>query len=198
MGLRCLFSRPPYPGKECQPKLYVAFLKSQPVWPSNCPVSKLLQAQFEQIREEFHHLEGRRQDDINTRSLTTKGNWDKVHLMSHSFRHGALDDCPVTRHVLESIPFCKALGSAYFSIMVPGTVVRPHFGPTNCRIRYHLGIEVPPEEGAWLQVADGMYRWHEGHTLVFSDAYIHGVRTDADMTMRRVVLIVDTYHPDLT
>merc|ERR1712048_500220 len=145
----------------------------------------------------FNRLEESQHEDINTRSLTAKGTWNKVHLVSHSFRHGALDACPVTRQVIESIPFCFALGSAYFSILSPGTTVRPHFGPTNFRVRYHLGLEVAREDGAWLQVGRDMYRWHEGYTLAFSDAYMHAVRIDPN-AKRRVVLIVYIYHPDLT
>ena len=30
-----------------------------------------------------------------------------------------------------------------FSVMYPGTHVWPHTGPTNCRLRAHLGLVVP-------------------------------------------------------
>mmetsp|Transcript_34472 Transcript_34472/g.94900 ORF Transcript_34472/g.94900 Transcript_34472/m.94900 type:complete len:272 (-) Transcript_34472:42-857(-) len=196
-GFQQLSRRPPYPEKACQPKLFGDFVTNRPVWPSTCEVSRLLAAHVDGIRDDFRRLEKARCEDINTKGLTVQGNWSKVHLISHSFRHSALDECPTTRQVLNSIPFCTALGSAYFSILAPGTVVRPHFGPTNFRIRYHLGIEVAEDGGAWLQVADGMYRWHQGHSLPFSDAYLHAVRVDP-VAKRRVVLIADIYHPDLT
>lgn len=196
-GLKKLFQRPPYPGPECQPKLFGDFVANRAVWPSTCNVSKILSEKAPAIWEEFCRLENSHHDDINTKNLTAQGRWDKVHLVSHRIRHTALDVCPVTRGVIDSIPFCSALGSAYFSIMAPGTIVRPHFGPTNFRIRYHLGLQVSNEDGAWLQVANGMYRWHQGYTLAFSDAYKHAVRIDPEAS-RRVVLIVDIYHPDLT
>lgn len=31
-----------------------------------------------------------------------------------------------------------------FSVMQPGTHVWPHTGPTNCRLRMHLGLVIPP------------------------------------------------------
>lgn len=195
-GIRRRLYRPPYP-KDCRPKLFGTFVTNKPVWPSNCPISQKLSERVQDIRAEFERLQPSYAQDINTRNLTQKGSWGKVHLISHCFKHEALDQCPTTRSILEAIPFCTALGSAYFSVMGEGTTVRPHCGPTNFRVRYHLGVDVPTTNGAWLQVGHDLYRWHEGHTLVFSDAYVHAVRIDAGIH-RRVVLVVDAYHPELT
>ena len=30
-----------------------------------------------------------------------------------------------------------------YSVMLPGTHVWPHTGPTNCRLRLHLGLVIP-------------------------------------------------------
>jgi len=38
-----------------------------------------------------------------------------------------------------------------FSLLFPGTKVWPHTGPTNCRLRAHLGLQVP--QGAGIKVA---------------------------------------------
>mmetsp|Transcript_96834 Transcript_96834/g.307308 ORF Transcript_96834/g.307308 Transcript_96834/m.307308 type:complete len:114 (+) Transcript_96834:99-440(+) len=84
---------------------------------------------------------------------------------------------------------------AYFSQLAGGTAVRAHFGPTNARIRYHLGLDVP-EGNVYLAVADGLYRWSEGRTLVFSDAFLHAVHHEENAA--RGVLVVDVYHPELT
>ena len=47
----------------------------------------------------------------------------------------------------------------YFSVMSPGTHVWPHVGPTNCRLRMHLGLVIPKTgKGARLRCAD-QYRW---------------------------------------
>ena len=43
-----------------------------------------------------------------------------------------------------------------FSVIHPGTKIWPHCGPTNCRIRAHLGLKVP--QGIKIRVA-GDTRW---------------------------------------
>lgn len=37
-------------------------------------------------------------------------------------------------------------GQIKFSLMEPGTHVWPHCGPTNCRLRAHLGLKVGEKE----------------------------------------------------
>ena len=39
-----------------------------------------------------------------------------------------------------------------YSLMKPGVHVWPHCGPTNCRIRAHLGLVIP--DGPKIRVAD--------------------------------------------
>jgi hypothetical protein len=40
-------------------------------------------------------------------------------------------------------PCSHRLGSAFFSLLSPGARLRPHCGPTNARLRAHLGLVVP-------------------------------------------------------
>ena len=77
--------------------------------------------------------------------------------------------------------------------MKPGTHVKTHNGPTNARIRLHLGIKVP--SGARLTVAGEEHKWVEGKVIAFDDSFEHSV--DHDGSEERVVLIADTWHPDL-
>lgn len=53
-------------------------------------------------------------------------------------------------HTSSPDPRCHApvrclhsLGSAFFSLLAPGARLRPHCGPTNARLRAHLGLIVP-------------------------------------------------------
>ena len=89
-------------------------------------------------------------------------------------------------------------GQVKFSVMYPGTHVHPHTGPTNCRLRAHLGLSVDKadEEKMTLRVADKTLRWREGEVFVFDDSFEHEVRHDGQK--KRVVLIVDLWHPDLS
>ena len=97
------------------------------------------------------------------------------------------------------------IGKVSISVLNPGTQVRPHFGPTNARVRLHLGIDVP--EGAGIKVGSRIERyilnfvylhkamkkhvgsWAEGRCIAFDDAFQHAVWHNG--TRPRVVLIVD-------
>jgi len=194
-GLQRRVRRPPYPPFS-GPRMFFPFLSARPVWPSNDHVSSILTSRWLEIRDELNALiKDAASSDNNTQSLTVQGAWKKVPLWSNGHAHRQnLDRCPATAAVLEQLPLCRALGMSYFSQILPGSVVRPHFGPTNARLRYHLGLVVP--QGPRLEIADGSYQWSEGRTLVFSDAFVHAVRHEGKSA--RSVLIVDTYHPELT
>lgn len=193
-----MMRRPPYPSEYCRPKFFLPFLSSRAVWPSNDEVSNALVGAWEGIREEYVAvMADLAVADVNTKGLTLRGAWRKVPLYSHGLAHKEnLARCPQTAAVLEGLPLCRALGMAYFSEMSGGTDVKAHFGPTNARVRYHLGLQVPEDSNVYLAIADGMYRWTEGKTLAFDDAYIHAVRHQEGAP--RGVLIVDVYHPELT
>eukprot|EP00929_Paragymnodinium_shiwhaense_P044079 TRINITY_DN22615_c0_g1_i3.p1 TRINITY_DN22615_c0_g1~~TRINITY_DN22615_c0_g1_i3.p1 ORF type:complete len:186 (+),score=26.11 TRINITY_DN22615_c0_g1_i3:67-624(+) len=152
---------------------------------------------WEEIRDECRAAaDATSYSDVNTKSLTTKGEWRKVPLWSYGRRYEEhLKQCPVTDEVLKKLPLCNALGSAYFSIVSGGSDIKPHFGPTNARLRYHLGLDVPKVD-AYIAIADGMYRWAEGRVIAFDDSYIHAVRHSEGDARR--ILIVDVYHPELT
>ena len=85
-------------------------------------------------------------------------------------------------------------GQVKFSIMHPGTHVWPHTGPTNCRLRAHLGLVVP--EGAFLRVANETRTWSQGQFIIFDDSFEHEVWHNG--SSYRLVLIVDVWHPELT
>ena len=108
------------------------------------------------------------------------------------------------------------VGSCFFSRMQPGTHLRAHCGPTNLRLRVHIGMDVPQDSGRWrLRVGDEVREWANGEALVFDDSYEHEVwheSTEDDgypgedkrapranvVGPSRVVLIVDIWHPALS
>ena len=67
-------------------------------------------------------------------------------------------------------------GETLFSVLRPGTHLRPHCGSTNSRLTCHLGVVVPG--GARVRVGDEWREWAEGECLVFDDSWEHEVRTD--------------------
>jgi aspartate beta-hydroxylase len=100
--------------------------------------------------------------------------------------------CPETTRIIQSIP--NTFGLAMFSALLPGGHIRPHRGPSNCRITIHLGLIVPP--GCALRVGPEKRAWTPGHCLVFDDTFEHEAWNRSAQT--RFVLLLDVWHPDLT
>ena len=93
--------------------------------------------------------------------------WHQAMLWLYGARQtSACEAAPVTCQLLASMPESsgRTVGNIEFSLMMPGTYVRPHTGPNNFRLRLHLGLEVPtPLQNQRLRVGDGPPRsWAEG------------------------------------
>ena len=56
-------------------------------------------------------------------------------------------------------------GNIKFSMLKPGTHIPPHCGPSNYRIRLHLGLFVP--DGTWIRVGNSTLAWEDGRAIVF-------------------------------
>lgn len=103
--------------------------------------------------------------------------------------------------------------------MAPDTHIKPHFGPTNKKLRCHLPLLIPSTStpgsaprgnptdakpssseqvitSSWLRVADEVRYLEEGKCVVFDDSFEHEAMNTSSEP--RVVLIVDFWHPDLT
>ncbi|WP_167391605.1 aspartyl/asparaginyl beta-hydroxylase domain-containing protein [Mesorhizobium temperatum] len=128
--------------------------------------------------------------------IARTGRWSVLFLEKNGVRRDEVCNlCPTTAAVLETHrQEIGGAGVAYFSCLDPGTRIAPHRGATNTRLRLHLGLEVPTECGMSVGGVDG--HWQEGRCAVFDDSFIHSVWNDS--ARRRVVLIVDLWHPDLT
>uniref|UniRef100_A0AAX7VAV8 Un-named hu7910 n=1 Tax=Astatotilapia calliptera TaxID=8154 RepID=A0AAX7VAV8_ASTCA len=109
----------------------------------------------------------------------------------------ACQGVPKTCALLERFPEatgCKR-GQIKFSVMQPGTHVWPHTGPTNCRLRMHLGLVIP-KHGCKIRCTNETREWEEGKVLIFDDSFEHEVWQEADSY--RLIFIVDVWHPELT
>uniref|UniRef100_A0A9J7YNT4 Un-named hu7910 n=1 Tax=Cyprinus carpio carpio TaxID=630221 RepID=A0A9J7YNT4_CYPCA len=82
-----------------------------------------------------------------------------------------------------------------FSVMQAGTHVWPHTGPTNCRLRMHLGLVIP-SKGCRIRCTNQTREWEEGKVLIFDDSFEHEVWQEAESF--RLIFIVDVWHPELT
>lgn len=191
---RLLLGNSRYRHRAQRPHFYLPDLEAKPWWPSDSN-SETLEDNWEIIAEEFARI----QHEIKhhpQKYLIGAGDWSIFPL----FRNRKIEQncalCPSTMEIIESLPLCpKVLGFAYFSVMVPGTIVKPHCAPVNTRIRYHLTLEDDPD--AAIRVDAEARSWEKrGECLVFDDSFEHEVWHRG--TCRRVVLLVDCWHPNLS
>ena len=156
--------------------------------------------------------------------------WHVMYLISqgHMFNNRK-NDLPKTMRILEKLKpdILMPMGDVYISMLVPGVHVIEHCGPTNHRVRMHLGSDLPP--GATFRVGDisrsspgtkkasaakqitprgfhhseygdGKAAWQHVKISAFGDGFEHEVYFDERLAnnVPRIVLLVDTWHPDLT
>jgi beta-hydroxylase len=98
--------------------------------------------------------------------------------------------CPKTTAIVERIP---DLNSAFFSILLPGTRIESHIGPTKGLVTCHLGLMVPEEDACTMHLHDREVGWQEGKCLVFDDTYRHEVTHRGNSP--RVVLLIQVKRP---
>ncbi|KAM9626608.1 aspartyl/asparaginyl beta-hydroxylase isoform 3-T3 [Trichechus inunguis] len=188
-----------------QRSLYnVKGLKAQPWWTSKetgyTELVKSLERNWKLIRDEGLEVMDKARglflpEDENLRE---KGDWSQFTLWQQGRKNeNACKGAPKTCALLEKFPEATGCrrGQIKYSVMHPGTHVWPHTGPTNCRLRMHLGLVIP-KEGCKIRCANKTKTWEEGKVLIFDDSFEHEVWQDASSF--RLIFIVDVWHPELT
>jgi len=153
---------------------------------------------------------GGRPGALHDGGLTKSGRWKEVPLFANSsLREEYASFFPETIRILQThcadavgLALCGG-GDVIFSVLTPGTQLRPHCGPTNARLTCHLGIRVPrtAAQGLSLRVANEAPRgWEEGRCLVFDDSFEHEVifadpGANEPYAGERVVLLANFWHP---
>lgn len=105
--------------------------------------------------------------------------------------------CPQTMAALALAPIPVIKGRspmAIFSVLQPGTHIRPHHGMLNTRLICHLPLIAP--EGCGLRVGAETRHWRTGEMLVFDDSVEHEAWNRGQHT--RVVLLFEIWRPELT
>jgi tetratricopeptide (TPR) repeat protein len=170
-------------------------LRAQP-WhdPRSYAVVADLERLAPQIAEEASGFDaGSFQDEAE--DIARTGRWSVLFLLEMGRPdEEALARSPALRWILENHrTLTSHAGSMYFSCLDARARVAQHQGPTNLRLRCHLGLEVPP--GCGVRVGGVESGWQEGRCIVFDDSFPHEVWNDGDR--RRLVLVLDLWHPDL-
>jgi aspartyl/asparaginyl beta-hydroxylase (cupin superfamily) len=179
-----------------RPYNYFPGLRAQPTYdPSDFSWTADLLRNFKTVRKEILDLGAASNPEVQAQNLTDRGRWNVVYFYSGG---GQSEEtrraCPKTSEILDSIPGVGQAGQTYLSILRGGTHIKQHFGPTNTRLRCHIGLVVP--EGPRIRIGNEIHQWGEGECLLFDDSFQHEVWNDGDRD--RLVLIIDFWHPELT
>ncbi|XP_023301830.2 aspartyl/asparaginyl beta-hydroxylase isoform X1 [Lucilia cuprina] len=177
-------------------------LKAQPFWTAKETTYekffKKLQDNWLAIKAEGLNILSKIGYYMNeSENLKNKGDWKQFELYARGEQRR--ENClqaPITCSLIEQFPAARGCrrGQVKFSVMHPGTHIWPHCGPSNCRLRAHLGLVVP--SGTRIRVAEEERTWQEGKFLIFDDSFEHEVWHEGQGI--RLVLIVDIWHPELS
>ena len=194
--------------------LYFPGIPSQPFYPrERFPWHDALEAATDDIREELRVVLAQEQKLEAFLGVPPPGQSQQAMLQSSGpqpaawdayffYRHGERYDehataCPRTSALLDNLPLTHIRDHApetLFSVLSPGTHILPHRGVTNVRLVTHLPLIVPPE--CALRVGGETHVWQEGRCVTFDDTFEHEAWNRSSET--RVVLILDSWNPDLT
>jgi hypothetical protein len=165
-------------------------LTSRPFWDaSSLPAARALEAAGPRILSELLALLAGGHRDAFARyqsPVVSAGGWSDVQFFAGCRRDRAnCERCPETAAAVASRPEFNTVvhGSHFLSRLAPGTHLRAHCGPSNWRLRCHLGLIVPP--GVRLRVGTETREWRSGECLVFDDSYEHEVSGRACGVPRR-------------
>jgi len=171
-----------------------------PRWfdPSRFPVCAELEKRFNMIVDELREISAEAFfPESETDAVPRQGDWRilPVYAMGHRYEHTARS-LPTIVDIVENLGGITTLGGAVFVSRLPaGASVGSHRGPTNTRVRCHLGVQIPSGD-CGIEV-DGERRvWDEGQCLMLNDHLVHSVWNNTEK--ERIVLVLDVWHPDLT
>lgn len=204
----------PLPDPRQKPKfLYFPDIPSQPYYPvERFPWQAELEAATDMVREELRavlaeqerllpflgeHTEEQLKEYLQSSGKQTAA-WDAFFFYRHGERFD--DNCaraPRTAALLESLPLVRIRDHApetLYSVLRPGTHILPHRGVTNTRLVTHLPLIVPSD--CALNVGGEIHEWQEGRCVSFDDTFEHEAWNRSGDT--RVVMILDSWNPDLT
>lgn len=109
--------------------------------------------------------------------------------------HAAL--APVTMQALELPPIpviAERSPMALYSLLRPGTHIRPHNGMLNTRLICHLPLITNPD--CALRVGNETRQWQPGRLLIFDDSIEHEAWNRGNAT--RIILLFEIWRPEIS
>ena len=204
-------SHPPTDSRQAPRFLHVPSLASPPWFePKQFDWIPALEAQWMLLRDEAMHVLAERKglqpflDAPNGASLDpylgggATARWDAffIYRNGERFEANALK-APRTAAALDALPLVRIREHApeiCFSVLAPGSHIKPHYGVTNARVVAHLPLIVPPD--CVLTVGGEARTWREGKVWVFDDTFLHEAWNRSTQT--RVIVLMDAWNPGLS
>jgi len=139
------------------------------------------------------------QDLWSVSDMQSGGSWQKLFLHNQGRKiERNCKEMPRTTALIEGLDTFMSgviFGNAYISILNEQSVIEPHCGPTNLRVRCHMGLQIPQGDCS-LTVNGKQEHWANQECIMFDDSFLHSSSNNTDS--QRIVLIVDLWHPNLT
>ena len=193
---------------------FVTSLRSKPFWTlKETKISQILNEisrNWKVVRKEAMQNFNQRLFSKHPEELRDTGSWSTFSLYEFAKRN--TKNCmraPITCSLIENVPQIadNTKGIVIFSMMEAGTHIHPHVGSSNCRLRVHLGLDIPETDESStvdsksysiLRVGNEYKSWKNGEMFVWDDSFDHEVWHYHPLNHTRLILIVDVLHPDLT
>ena len=188
-------------------------LNARPIWNIDqtgiAPLLYQIQKNWKNIREEALMIFKRNLFKPQEQGITKSGKWEQYNLYAGIRIEEHCLNAPLTCSLVEKIPQISNTkrGRVKFSIMEAGTHIDSHAGPTNSRIRIHLGLKVPPVPinitstanlPCKARILNEYFTWEDGKLNIFDDSFDHEVWQFDPLKRPRLILIMDMAHPELT
>jgi len=172
-------------------------LDSKPWHDDKSYLRQLLENQSQEIISEYKSIASEIGTHPDNTTLAPKGRWTGLFLVGvDGPNKEILKKFPVVNSILRKVQVCENFGFVLISGTEPGTIIAPHTGSSNLRLRNHLGIDIPEPNSVSIRVGSEWRKWEEGKTISFDDSYEHEVIHNGEKL--RVVLSIDTWHPSLS
>lgn len=124
-------------------------------------------------------------------------NWGALYLWKGGERQPAnADRAPATMAALEGAPIpriAQRSPMALYSLLKPGTHIKPHTGLLNTRLICHIPLIAP--EGCALRVGNETREWRFGEALIFDDSIEHEAWNRG--ASNRYVLLFEIWRPEI-
>merc|ERR1719427_264819 len=161
---------------------------------------KLLESNWEVLLQECMQILPNA-DNFNKcwkENKTPNGCWSVFYLYNQGKKiENNLKFCPKTDEIinkLNNVNYSK-FGNVCFSMIKPNTAIPEHCGPTNARIRCHLGLQIPTQSSDCTITVGGTKKfWIKGKCLLFDDSLPHCVQYSSKYGEYRIVFLVDFWH----